>query len=158
MGKQVCDTRSGVCGVLVDVIGSTAYARMPSALEWRAKDPGSRWVKLFYDDDDLVAVMLYEYFVDDEEGNFGYFIAITAVAKDRQGQGLGTAIMADVLNLLADRCPRGGVLQWKVRPNNFASLRMCEKLGFTEEWWSNWKGFIRFTTPVDDYPVPLRLA
>lgn len=36
MGKQVCDTRSGVCGVLVDVIGSTAYARMPSALEWRA--------------------------------------------------------------------------------------------------------------------------
>ncbi|MFI6985667.1 hypothetical protein ACIBSV_44890 [Embleya sp. NPDC050154] len=36
VGKQVCDTRSGVCGVLVDVIGSTAYARMPSALEWRA--------------------------------------------------------------------------------------------------------------------------
>jgi GNAT superfamily N-acetyltransferase len=100
------------------------------ALHW-LRSPDDPQLVLLEDDDGTLAGVIAHECLDRERPTAGRFIPVVGIAVDYHGQELGGALLGGVRDRAAELCP-GGVLVWNVNPRNHDSLRMCEKLGFTD--------------------------
>nr|WP_294510995.1 GNAT family N-acetyltransferase [uncultured Rhodopila sp.] len=89
---------------------------------YRAQYPDARFDIV---ERDSVAVGRLIVHADDQAG----CIVDIGLLPDRQGAGLGTALLSAVLADLAGRCP---VVRCQVLWNNERSLRMCRRAGFAD--------------------------